>query len=53
MRWNFGEILFLALAAGYLALGLYGKYRRLKEAWLEERDKRLRIASGLPPENDT
>ncbi len=36
MSWVFYVL--LLLAAGYLVLGLYGKYRSLKEAYLEERN---------------
>ncbi len=36
MSWVFYVL--LLLAAGYLLLGVYGKYRSLKEAYLEERD---------------
>jgi hypothetical protein len=46
MTWNTGEILFVILAAGYVALGLYGKWRKLKEDYLIEREKRLALAEA-------
>lgn len=50
MRWNAGEILFVILAAGYVALGIYGKWRKLKEDYHIEREKRLRLAADTDTE---
>ncbi len=36
MSWVFYVL--LLLAAGYLVLGVYGKYRSLKDAYLDERE---------------
>jgi len=36
MSWIF--YVMLLLAAAYLALGMYGKYRSLKDAYLDERE---------------
>jgi len=36
MNWVFYVLLFLA--ASYLVLGMYGKYRSLKDAYLDERE---------------
>jgi hypothetical protein len=46
MRWNAGEILFVILAAAYVALGIYGKWRKLKEDFLIERERRLGLAAA-------
>lgn len=55
MRWNFGMALFVILAAGYVVLGMYGKYRKLMEDFHEARAERAArigdMTEGRHPEN--
>lgn len=34
---NWGLLILLMLAAGYAALGIYGKYRKFRDAYRDER----------------
>jgi hypothetical protein len=53
MKWNAGEILFVVLAAAYVALGIYGKWRKLKEDYLIERERRLGLAAAEAERTDS
>lgn len=44
-------VLFIALAAAYLALGLYGKYRKLMEDFREARAEREALLHSMDEES--
>jgi cytochrome c-type biogenesis protein CcmH/NrfG len=45
---NVGWIVLLVCAGGYVALALYGKYRTIKQQFLEARDEQARAAKAYP-----